>query len=161
MFEKCGGQKQSKKAGRPFKINFSLDIRIIQFIYLMYEVKTPQWETQTINLWKQDYINIISNNYYTLFLWRWDSEIRKNLSTLLFFFFFFVLPFLLDPFFSYPPPPFFSYRLFPSLIPPAGLPLTRSFLDIFPPIGLPPILSWNWTLGILVLFRTSNCPRYI
>ena len=96
LFEKCGGQKQSKKAGRPFKINFSLDIRIIQFIYLMYEVRTPQWETQTTNLWKQDYINIISNNYYTLFPWWWDSEIRKNLSTLLFFFFFGSL-FLIPP----------------------------------------------------------------
>ena len=148
MFEKCGGQKQSKKAGRPFKINFSLDIRIIQFIYLMYEVRTPQWETQTTNLWKQDYINIISNNHYTFFPWWWDSKIINNLSI---FFFFSSDP--LSHITTPPPQKKTSYRSFPFLIPSTSLLLARSFWSFhwFPP----PPHSYPETglLGVLVLFR--------
>ena len=59
----CGG-RNNQKGLAPFKKNFYLDIRLAQFIYLMYEVKTPEWEIQITNLWKQDCINIISNNLY-------------------------------------------------------------------------------------------------
>ena len=45
----CGG-RNNQKGLAPFKKIFYLDIRIAQFIYLMYEVKTPQWETQKTNL---------------------------------------------------------------------------------------------------------------
>ena len=63
------GGRNNKKGLAPFKKNFYLDIQLAQFIYLMYKVKSPQWEIQITNLWKQDCINLISNNLYTIFSW--------------------------------------------------------------------------------------------
>ena len=56
-----------------------------------------------------------------------------------------------------PPPPPFSYRPFPSLIPLIGLPLAGSFWDIFPPsIGSPPppLLNSYIEIGLLGGVRT-------
>ena len=134
------------------KKNSYLDNQIARFIYLMNKVKTPQWEAQTTNLWKQDCINITSNNCYTFFPWNQDSKI-KNLSTPIFFLSclvsFFSCPFFL-------PFPLF-HRSFPSLIPPTGLPLAESFWDIFlSPFGFPSILILKQDFWeVFVLFRLS------
>ena len=116
----------------------------------MNKVKTPQWEAQTTNLWKQDCINITSNNRYTFFPWYWDSKI-KNLSTPIF---------VLSCLVSFFPCPFFltsllSHRSFPSLIPQASLPL--AFWDIFlSPIGFPFVLILKQDFWeVFVLFRLS------
>ena len=108
----------------------------------MNKVKTPQWEAQTSNLWKQDCINISNNNHYAF------------LSCLVSFFscpLFVAIP---SP---TPPPPTPFYRPSPSLIPPTGLPLVGSFWDIFPSsIGFPSILIIKQDFwGVFVLFRLS------
>ena len=119
----------------------------------MNKVKTPQWEAQTTNSWKQDCINITSNNHYTLFPWYWDSKIKEYLISYfcsLFLSLFFLMPssLLSSPLF---------YRPSPFLIPPAGLLLVGSFWDIFPSsIGFPSILIIKQDFwGVFVLFKLS------
>ena len=103
----------------------------------MNKVKTPQWEAQKTNLWKQGCINITSNNHYTHFSLYWDSNIKEYLIS-----YFFSL--LLGLFFSHGPllccHPLLFYKPSPFLIPLVGLPLAGSFWNIFPSsIGFPSI----------------------
>ena len=147
------GSKIIKKIQKTLKRNSYLDNWLAQFIYLMNKVKTLQWETQTSNLWKEDCINITSNNSYTLFLWHWYLKI-KNLLTPIFCSLLLSLIFSHALSFCHPP---LSYGPFPSFIP-----LVGSFWDIFPPsicYPSPSLLSCNRA------FRgcsyCSGCPIHI